>query len=123
MSTVQLADDETFVNDIREFANVKGLFGTSKWFTGKYMTVYLRNGERFIGRSRTRAITVANVTVFTQGQGVYSDFLKMLETLTRVIYVEGVFQIEQHPLYRRRDYVKIAETMYDPGWDFYKILD
>lgn len=123
MSNVKLVDDEKFINDIRDFANTKSLFGQSTWFYGKYMSVYLRNGERFLGGSRIRAITVANVTVTSPGQGVYNDFLLLLETLTRVIYIEGVFQIEQHPLYRRRDYVKIEETIYDPGWDFYKILD
>jgi hypothetical protein len=117
-----LASDTEFIQAVTEYCQKRERIIPSQWFTGKYMKVYLRNSGRWIEQQRTHAITISNVEVFFPGEGIYHDFLKLMETLTDTILIESVLIPEQHGIYLRRGY-QIMSDLYDPIPSFYKKLD
>jgi hypothetical protein len=117
-----LADNTKFLEEIRLFAKSRGSIPRSLWFNGQNMKVYLRDCPRIIAGQRYEVITISNVLVFNPGQGVYRDFLGFMDTLGEHLFIENVFDVEQHPIYLTRGYTAIQLSDYDPALSFYKLL-
>lgn len=74
---------EEFVNEISRFLNQPfGITGKNGWFTEKLISVYLRRQNYFFcDKKYPDVICVANVNVLNMGNGVYTDFLRLLTEL------------------------------------------
>lgn len=109
------------------------LFGKSLWFEDRVMKVFLRCSRQYLLQANgeyeyTPSITIANVTVFTPGQGTYRKFLDFIQAQAdefgAAFVVENVLTAEHYPIYERRGFVQ--STLYKPYEDgssafFYKL--
>jgi len=96
-----------FAKALRETAAV----ARNAWIKDGPLSVYIRKSERmFVLGKRVHTIDVANVTVRTPGQGLFTLYLHGVECLaaTRgsVVYVENVIDERFREFFRRRGYTE-----------------
>ena len=66
----------TVLEQLAEFiADAEGKFGQSKWLSDDLMEVYVRRGMHSIEGKQRICLDIANVNVYKQQQGTWTDFL------------------------------------------------
>lgn len=82
---------------------------TSGWINNDEMEVYIRKGViREFNNIEYVTLDIANVRVFDKGKGVFTQFLKELESVNPydAIYIESVLEKRFFDFFLKNGYIK-----------------
>jgi hypothetical protein len=74
------------------------------WLSDKKIQVYVRKSHRLINGMLVKTFDIANVTAHPKGQGHFTEFLAMAETLGFPVYVESVLNKRLESFLIRKGY-------------------
>ncbi len=84
-----------------------------EWLYAPELQVYLRKGNRYINAQRIKVLEIANVEVYDQGKGIFTDFFRFAVSVCpyQGVLIESVQTERFCRFFRRQGLIELPNAL------------